>query len=154
MSIDQKDEDEMAVRPVARVLRRQRRYAGTARERAPKPKRTIALGSGTTFILPDTTVDPFERPNGSKVTGINGGGPECGVTSTPPGIDDSEILKPVGEGSIEATEDVSNLKAGPGVNTRPLMLLELKLPAVAASAEVNVALTKTPLRISPKASLI
>ena len=76
------------------------------------------------------------------------------VTATPPGIADSEILKPVGEAAIEVTEEVSNVKAGPGVNTRPLMLLELKLPAVASTAEVNVALVKVPLRTIPKVSLI
>jgi hypothetical protein len=116
--------------------------------------RTIALGSGTTVIVPDTTVDPFERTNGDKVTGINGPRPLGDVTATPPGIDDSEILNPVGDAAIELTEVVSNLKAGPGVNTRPLTLLELKLPAVAATAEVNVALLKLPLRIIPNESLI
>src|SRR5262245_46232475 len=97
-------------------------------------------GSGTTVILPDTTVEPVDSANGSSVTGMNGPKPTGPATATPAGIFESEMLKPVGDGAIALTKDVSNLNAGPGVSTRLLILLELKLPAEAVIAEVNVAL--------------
>ena len=56
--------------------------------------------------------------------------------------------------AIALTDVVSNLNAGPGVSIRPLILLELKLPAVEPTAEVKLAEEKVPLRIVPRGSLI
>jgi hypothetical protein len=113
----------------------------------------MPVGSGTTVIVPDTTVDPVERPKDPKLTGMNiVPGPIAPDTPTPPEIDDSEMLKPVGDGAIAVTDDVSNVKAAPGVNTRVLMLLELKLPEVAPTAEVNVPEAKLPPKIVPDGS--
>jgi hypothetical protein len=75
------------------------------------------------------------------------------VTPPAPGIDDNEMLKPVGDPRIEVTDEVSKVKEGPGVNTRPLISLTLKLAALAPTVEVSVPEVKVPVTIFPMPSI-